>query len=51
MTSACPNTRALGAALDDGVRARRIALDHHHVRLSKREQVLADVADEQFFDS
>jgi uncharacterized peroxidase-related enzyme len=39
------HTRALGAALDDGVRARRIALDHHHVRLSKREQVLADVAE------
>jgi uncharacterized peroxidase-related enzyme len=27
------------------IRARRIALDHHHVRLSKREQVLADVAE------
>jgi uncharacterized peroxidase-related enzyme len=39
------HTRALGVALDDDVRARRIALDHHHVRLSKREQVLADVAD------
>jgi uncharacterized peroxidase-related enzyme len=39
------HTRALGAALDDAVRARRIALDHHHVRLSKREQVLADVAE------
>jgi len=39
------HTRALGAALDDRVRARRIAQDHHHVRLSKREQVLADVAE------
>lgn len=39
------HTRALGVALGDGVRARRIALDHHHVRLSKREQVLADVAE------
>lgn len=39
------HTRALGAALDDAVRARRIALDHHHVRLSKREQVLAAVAE------
>jgi uncharacterized peroxidase-related enzyme len=39
------HTRALGAALDDDIRARRIALDHHHVRLSKREQVLADVAE------
>jgi len=39
------HTRALGAALEDDVRARRIALDYHHVRLSKREQVLADVAE------
>lgn len=39
------HTRALAVALDDDVRARRIALDHHHVRLSKREQVLADVAE------
>ena len=39
------HTRSLGVALDDAVRARRIALDHHHVRLSKREQALADVAE------
>jgi uncharacterized peroxidase-related enzyme len=39
------HTRSLGVALEDGVRARRIALDHHHVRLSKREQALADVAE------
>ena len=39
------HTRALGTALDDQVRARRIAQDHHHVRLSKREQALADVAE------
>lgn len=39
------HTRALGEALDDAVRARRIALDHHHVRLSKRERLLADVAE------
>ena len=39
------HTRALGAALDDAVRARRIALDHHHIRLSQRERLLADVAE------
>jgi uncharacterized peroxidase-related enzyme len=39
------HTQELGKALGDDVRARRIALDHHHVRLSKREQVLADVAE------
>lgn len=39
------HTRALGEALEDPVRAQRIALDHHLVRLSKREQVLADVAE------
>jgi uncharacterized peroxidase-related enzyme len=39
------HTRSLGEALEDPIRARRIALDHHHVRLSKREQVLADVAE------
>jgi len=39
------HTHALGEALDDAVRARRIALDHHHVRLSKRERLLADVAE------
>ncbi|HTV24516.1 MAG TPA: peroxidase-related enzyme [Polyangiaceae bacterium] len=39
------HTRGLAAALDDDVRARRIAFDHHHVRLSKREQVLADIAE------
>lgn len=39
------HTRALGDALDDAVRARRIALDHNHVRLSKRERLLADVAE------
>jgi uncharacterized peroxidase-related enzyme len=37
--------RALGRALGDEIRARRIALDHHHVRLSKREQVLAEVTE------
>ena len=39
------HTRTLGVVLDDAVRARRIALDHHHVRLSKRERLLADVAE------
>jgi len=39
------HTRALGAVLEDDVRARRIAQDHHHVRLSKREHVLADVTE------
>jgi uncharacterized peroxidase-related enzyme len=39
------HTRALGRALGDEIRARRIALDHHHVRLSKREQVLAEVTE------
>jgi uncharacterized peroxidase-related enzyme len=39
------HTRSLGVALGDGVRARRIAHDHHHVRLSKREQALADLAE------
>lgn len=39
------HTRALGEALEDPVRSRRIALDHRHVRLSMREQVLADVAE------
>jgi uncharacterized peroxidase-related enzyme len=39
------HTRALGVALGDEIRARRIALDHHHVRLSKREQVLAEVTE------
>ena len=39
------HTHALGEALGDPIRARRIALDHHHVRLSKRERLLADVAE------
>ena len=39
------HTRALGAVLEDDVRARRIAQDHHHVRLSEREHVLADVTE------
>jgi uncharacterized peroxidase-related enzyme len=44
------HTHALGEALEDPIRARRIALDHHHVRLSKREQVLADVAEKLSLD-
>jgi uncharacterized peroxidase-related enzyme len=39
------HTHALGEATGDPVRARRVALDHHHVRLSKRERLLADVAE------
>jgi uncharacterized peroxidase-related enzyme len=39
------HTQALGVALQDRVRAQRIAIGHHHVRLSHREQALAELAE------
>jgi uncharacterized peroxidase-related enzyme len=38
------HAQALGAALQDKVRAQRIALGYHHVRLSARKAALADIA-------
>ena len=38
------HTNALGDALDDRTRARRIALDHHLAPLTDRERALADFA-------
>jgi uncharacterized peroxidase-related enzyme len=38
------HTIALGDALDDPVKARRVALDHHLAPLTEREAVLADFA-------
>jgi uncharacterized peroxidase-related enzyme len=38
------HTSALGDALDDRTRARRIALDHHLAPLTERERALADFA-------
>jgi uncharacterized peroxidase-related enzyme len=38
------HTHALGAALDDPAKARRIATDLHFAGLSSREQALADLA-------
>ncbi|GLK69767.1 peroxidase-related enzyme [Hansschlegelia plantiphila] len=39
------HTQALAAALGDSVRAQRIAQGYHHVRLSPREQAIAEVVD------
>ncbi|MBD1597642.1 peroxidase-related enzyme [Pseudomonas typographi] len=38
------HTHALGQVLDDPARAKRIALDHHLVNLSAREQAIAALA-------
>src|ERR1700733_16223481 len=38
------HTNALGDALDNRTRARRIALDHHLAPLTERERALADFA-------
>jgi uncharacterized peroxidase-related enzyme len=39
------HTQSLGTALQDRVRAQRIALGHGHVRLSDRERALAEIAE------
>ena len=40
------HTRALASAIGDTVRAQRIAQGYHHVRLSEREQAIAELVDE-----
>jgi uncharacterized peroxidase-related enzyme len=40
------HTQALASAIGDTVRAQRIAQGYHHVRLSEREQVIAELVDE-----
>jgi uncharacterized peroxidase-related enzyme len=40
------HAQALGVALDDKIRAQRIAQGHHHVQLSETEQALAEITEQ-----